>query len=59
RMTLDLLNAVNDAAISELTLMQARVEVLMNRLRQVAAAGRLDEASLQSVNASLQPSQSR
>ena len=59
RTTLDLLNAENDAASAELTLMQARVEFLMNRLRLAAAVGRLDEAWLQSVNASLQPSQSR
>ena len=59
RTTLDLLNAENDAASAELTLMQARVEFLVNRLRLAAAAGRLDEAWLQSVNASLQPSQSR
>ena len=59
RTTLDLLNAENDAASAELTLMQARVEFLMNRLRLAAAAGRLDEAWLQSVNASLQPTQSR
>ena len=59
RTTLDLLNAENDAASAELTLMQARVEFLMNRLRLAAAAGRLDEAWLQSVNASLQPSRSR
>jgi outer membrane protein len=55
RTTLDLLNAENDAASAELTLMQARVEFLMNRLRLAAVAGRLDEAWLQSVNASLQP----
>ena len=59
RTTLDLLNAENDAASTELTLMQARVEFLMNRLRLAATAGRLDEAWLQSVSASLQPSQSR
>lgn len=57
RTTLDLLNAENDAASAELTLMQARVEFLMNRLRLAAAAGLLDEAWLQSVNASLQPLQ--
>ncbi len=55
RTTLDLLNAENDAASAELTLMQARVEFLMNRLRLAAVAGRLDEVWLQSVNASLQP----
>ena len=57
RTTLDLLNAENDAASAELTLMQARVEFLMHRLRLAAAAGRLDEAWLQTVNASLQPLQ--
>ena len=59
RTTLDLLNAENDAASIELTLLQARVEFLMNRLRLAAAAGRLDDAWLQSVNAALQPSQGR
>ena len=54
RTTLDLLNAENDASSAELTLLQARVDLLMNRLRLAAVAGRLDEASLQSVNASLQ-----
>ena len=54
RTTLDLLNAENDAASAELTLLQARIELLMNRLRLAAAAGRLDEGWLQSVNASLQ-----
>lgn len=54
RTTLDLLNAENDAAGAELALLSARVEMLMNRLRLAAAAGSLDEARLQSVNASLQ-----
>ena len=54
RTTLDLLNAENDAASAELTLLQARIELLMNRLRLAALAGRLDERWLQSVNASLQ-----
>ena len=54
RTTLDLLNAENDAASAELTLLQARIELLMNRLRLAAVAGRLDEGLLQSVNASLQ-----
>jgi len=54
RTTLDLLNAENDAASAELTLWQARIDLLMNRLRLAALAGRLDETSLQSVNASLQ-----
>jgi outer membrane protein len=54
RTTLELLNAENDAASAELALLQARIELAMNRLRLAAAAGRLDEAWLQSVNASLQ-----
>ncbi|HEY4972148.1 MAG TPA: TolC family protein [Steroidobacteraceae bacterium] len=59
RTTLDLLNAENDAASAELTLLQARIELLMNRLRLAAVAGRLDEAWLQSVNASLETPDSR
>ncbi len=55
RTTLDLLNAENDAARAELALLQARVSLLLDRLRLAALAGRLDEAQLQSVNASLQP----
>ncbi|MBU3740106.1 MAG: transporter [Rhodoferax sp.] len=55
RTTMDLLNAENDLAASELLLLQVRVELLMSRLRLAAAAGQLDEAQLQMVNASLQP----
>lgn len=44
RTTLDLLNAENDAASAELTLLQARVDFLMNHLRLAAAASRLNEA---------------
>lgn len=54
RTTLDLLNAENDAASAELALVQGRVDLLMNRLRLAALAGRLDETALQSVNAALQ-----
>ena len=54
RTTLDLLNAENDVAGSELALLQARVGVLMDRLKLAALAGRLDEARLQSVSDSLQ-----
>lgn len=53
RTTLELLNAENDAAAAELALLQARVSLLINRLRLAALAGRLDEAQLQAVNASL------
>ncbi len=55
RTTLDLLNAENDAAGAELALMQARVTLLLDRLRLAALAGRLDEWQLQAVNATLQP----
>ncbi len=59
RTTLDLLNAENDAARAELALLQARVSLLLDELRLAALAGRLDEAQLQAVNASLQPRASR
>lgn len=55
RTTLDLLNAENDAAAAELALLQARSDLLQNRLRLDALLGQLDAASLQAVNASLQP----
>lgn len=55
RTTLDLLNAENDAANAELMLMQARIGLLLDRLRLAALAGELDEAQLQAVNATLQP----
>ncbi|MBS1189811.1 MAG: type secretion outer membrane protein, TolC family [Rhodocyclaceae bacterium] len=54
RTTLDLLNAENDAAAAELGLLQARIDVLINRLRLDAATGRLGQESLQAANASLQ-----
>lgn len=53
RTTLDLLNAETDTAAAELALLQARVEVLMDRLRLAALSGQLDEAQLQAVNATL------
>lgn len=53
RTTLDLLTAQNDASSAELALVQARSDVLMNRLRLAALAGELDEAPLQEVNAAL------
>ena len=54
RTTLDLLNAENDAGAADLALLQARIEVLRNRLRLEALAGQLDESRLQTVNALLQ-----
>ena len=53
RTTLDLLNAENDASAADLALLQARIEVLHNRLRLQALAGQLDESRLQTVNALL------
>ncbi len=53
RTTLDLLNAENDAAAAELALLQARVSLLLDRLRLASLAGRLDEDQLQQANASL------
>ena len=54
RTTLDLLNAENDAANAELMLLQARIGLLLDRLRLAALGGELDEAQLESVNAALQ-----
>lgn len=56
RTTLDLLNAENDAAASEVALMQARIAVALDRLRLASLAGSLDENALQSVNDMLQHS---
>jgi len=56
RTTLELLNAENDAASAELALLQARIDLLTDRLRLAAAAGRLDEAWLRDVNSTLQAS---
>lgn len=53
RTTLDLLNAENDASAANLALLQARIEVLQNRLRLQALAGQLDEAKLLQVSALL------
>jgi outer membrane protein len=53
RTTLELLNAENDAAATELALLRARVSLLLDRLRLAALAGRLDEDHLRQVNASL------
>jgi outer membrane protein len=59
RTTQELLNAENDAAVAELALQQARVALLLDRLRLAALAGRLDEMQLQAVNASLQTRSAR
>jgi outer membrane protein len=54
RTTLDLLQAENDAGAAELALLQARFELLLNRLRLHALAGDLNEPKLEVVNALLQ-----
>ena len=54
RTTLDLLNAENDLDAARLALLQARTEVLQNRLKLQALAGRLDEERLAAVDAALQ-----
>lgn len=54
RTTMDLLNAENDTSSSELALLQARIDVLLNQLRLHALAGQLDESRLLPVNAQLQ-----
>lgn len=54
RTTLELLQAENDAAAAELTLVQTRLELLMGKLRLQALAGQLSEAQLANVNTLLQ-----
>ena len=44
---------MSDAAAAELNLLQARIELLRERLRLAALAGDLDEDQLQAVNAGL------
>jgi len=53
RSTLELLNAENDAAAAELAVQQARVALLLDRLRLAALGGGLDEMQLQLANSSL------
>jgi outer membrane protein len=53
RTTLELLNAENDAAAAELAVQQARVALLLDRLRLAALGGGLDEMQLQLANSSL------
>jgi outer membrane protein len=55
RTTLDLLNAENDTAAAELSLQQARVRLLINRLRLAASTGELDDSLLQQLNAQWLP----
>ena len=57
RSTLDVLNAENDAANARLSWMQARITLVMDRLRLVALTGKLEEDQLQIINGTLQPAQ--
>jgi len=54
RTTLDLLNANNDAAQAELALAQARIELVLMRLRLAALAGHLDDPEFQTLDHSWQ-----
>jgi outer membrane protein len=53
RTTLDVLNAQNDTALARLAVSQARVALLLDRLRLAALAGQLDASALQAVNQDL------
>jgi outer membrane protein len=53
RTTQELLNAENDAANAELTLLSAQLQLLLSRLQLDALTGELSIDSLQSVNAKL------
>lgn len=53
RTTLDLLQAENDASGAELTLLQARIDLLLNQLRLHALVGDLNQPRLEVVNALL------
>lgn len=53
RTTLDLLNAQNDAAAAELSLLEMRARQLTQQLRLAALGGALDEAVLDSANSAL------
>ncbi len=55
RTTLDLLGAENDQAAAQLALAQARVGLLLDRLRLAALTGQLDEGALRSADAELAP----
>lgn len=54
RTTLDVLNAQNAMSQTRLMLIGAQAELMMNRLRLQAAAGRLDDRELRSLDALLQ-----
>lgn len=53
RTTLDLPDAENDAATAELAVLETTISLRLDRLRRAALAGRLDDAVLDTVNATL------
>ncbi len=59
RTTLDLINAENDRAAAQLALAQARVVLVMERLRLAALAGALDEQALRAADLDAAPTQTQ
>ena len=59
RTTLDLLNAENDRAAAQLALAQARVVLVMERLRLAALTGALSEQTLLAADLDVQPPQAQ
>ena len=55
RTTLDLLNADNERAAAQLALAQARVALVMERLRLAALAGTLDVQALRAADQATTP----
>ncbi len=55
RTTLDVLNAENDQASAQLALAQARVSLVLDRLRLAALAGVLDEQALRAADQDVAP----
>jgi outer membrane protein len=53
RTTLDVLNAENDVSFSQLQLIQAQVNLLLNQLQLAALTARLNENNLRKINALL------
>jgi outer membrane protein len=53
RTTLDVLNAENDVSFSQLQLIKAQVNLLLNQLQLAALTERLNENNLRKINALL------
>lgn len=54
RTTLDLINAQNTKTLTEINLLQAKIDYLMNQLNLFALVGELDMDKLRSINAQLE-----